>query len=217
MSTIDIQIVSNTISLLPGKAILLKKHSTLVVSDLHIGKAGHFRKYGIPISKSVHQDDLSTLSQIIATHFIKKLLIIGDLFHSELNLEWNLFKSFLENHQQVETILVAGNHDRYTKDVMKDYFSVYEEGYELENIIFSHEPLEINKIAANQYNICGHIHPAVRLNGTGRQSMKLPCFYFGERQGILPAFGKFTGTYIIKPTKADRIYVIAGKKVIAVS
>ena len=217
MSTIDIKIASNTISLLPGKVILIKKHRLLVVSDLHLGKAGHFRKYGIPIAKTVHQDDLTALSEIIIDNQIQKLLIIGDLFHSELNGEWELFNLFLNEHPKLEMILVAGNHDRYTLNVMKKYFTVYEDVYVLENIVFSHEPLPLKNLINSQYNICGHIHPSVKMNGNGRQSLKLPCFYFGEKQGILPAFGKFTGSSLISPSKNDRIYVIAGKKVIAVN
>ncbi|HNU41619.1 MAG TPA: phosphoesterase, partial [Cyclobacteriaceae bacterium] len=65
------------------------------------------------------------------------------------------------------------------------------------------------------YNLSGHIHPAVRLKGTGRQSVMLPCFYFGKQQGILPAFGSFTGMARIVPKKEDRIFVIAENKVIA--
>ena len=42
-------------------------------------------------------------------------------------------------------------------------------------------------------------------------SMRLPCFWFGEKYGVLPAFGDFTGTHRIKPKKGDQVYVCAGK------
>ena len=74
------------------------------------------------------------------------------------------------------------------------------------NIVISHEPLE--EIPEGLYNLAGHIHPGVRLVGKGRQGMTLSCFYFGERQGLMPAFGQFTGRYKIKPEPKDRVFVI---------
>jgi hypothetical protein len=47
--------------------------------------------------------------------------------------------------------------------------------------------------------------------------MTLPCFYFGKDQGILPAFGSFTGMALIAPQKDDRIFVIAENKIQQIS
>jgi len=216
LKTAQLQIGHNELTLLSDKALLINKSKTLVVSDIHLGKAGHFRKYGIPVSKQVHQHDLTLLSKLIDEHKIKRLLIVGDLFHSELNNEWNLFVNFIKEHQDVEPILVAGNHDKYTKTVLSQELLIHETHYSLNGLIFTHEPLEIQAIEKNEYNICGHIHPAVRLNGKGRQSMKLPCFYFGEKQGIIPAFGKFTGAALISPKQNDKVFVITANSIIRV-
>jgi len=211
------QIEDIKITLLARKAMLVQNQQTLVVSDLHLGKAAHFRKHGIPISKNIHQNDLTTLSELLTLTQAKRLLVIGDLFHSELNGEWALFKEFIEKHAEVKMILVAGNHDRYTKSLIKESMEVYESEYRIDRLLFTHEPLIPNAIEAPFYNICGHIHPAVVLRGNGRQKMKLPCFFFGKKQGILPAFGKFTGTAVLTPTTEDKVYVLANEKVIAVS
>jgi metallophosphoesterase superfamily enzyme len=85
----------------------------------------------------------------------------------------------------------------------------------VENLLLTHEPLEI--VPDGQYNLAGHIHPGARLVGGGKQALTLPCFYFGKRQGILPAFGSFTGLYRVRIKKDDKVYVIADKKVIDVS
>ena len=47
------------------------------------------------------------------------------------------------------------------------------------------------------YALCGHIHPGVRLSGSGGQSERLPCFVLGRRRAILPAFGGFTGLALV--------------------
>jgi DNA ligase-associated metallophosphoesterase len=213
----QLKIGNTELTLLSGKALLLNNSQTLVISDLHLGKAGHFRKFGIPISKEVHQTDLSLLSNLVTKHHIKQLLIIGDLFHSDLNNEWDLFVNFIKAHSHVKPVLVAGNHDKYTKSALKEVLTVHEEKYNLNDIIFTHEPMELTKIKTGEYNICGHIHPAIILKGKGRQSMKLPCFYFGEKQGIIPAFGKFTGSALITPKQHDRVFVVTGNHVIPVN
>jgi hypothetical protein len=54
------------------------------------------------------------------------------------------------------------------------------------------------------------------MQGKGRQRLKFPCFYFTPGQGILPAFGSFTGIHPLRPKKNDSIYIIADQKVLHV-
>jgi len=54
----------------------------------------------------------------------------------------------------------------------------------------------------------------VTVTGKGRLKETLPCFCFGPRAALLPAFGSFTGNQVIRPTSEDRIYVVAGDEVI---
>ncbi|MFN9801977.1 MAG: DEAD/DEAH box helicase, partial [Bacteroidota bacterium] len=61
------------------------------------------------------------------------------------------------------------------------------------------------------------LHPAVRMVGPARQSLRLPCFWLGENQSILPAFGEFTGHVLVRPVPGDRIYVVAENEVIGVT
>ena len=64
------------------------------------------------------------------------------------------------------------------------------------------------------FNVCGHIHPGVRIPVGLRQSIRTPCFYFGKKHAILPAFGIFTGNYIINPAVNDSIYAIVEERII---
>jgi len=63
--------------------------------------------------------------------------------------------------------------------------------------------------------LAGHIHPAVRLSGDG-DSVRLPCFWFSPRVGVLPAFGAFTGSATVRPREGDQVFVIADGEIIAV-
>ena len=111
--------------------------------------------------------------------------------------------------------LVIGNHD-IMDDTQYEYaeMEVHPEPYDLAPFILTHHPMEIEDIPDGSTNLCGHIHPAVYLRGIAKQGMKLPCFHFTERQGILPAFGEFTGTAIMRTRKNDQVFVVSGKRVI---
>ncbi|MES2766787.1 MAG: phosphoesterase, partial [Bacteroidota bacterium] len=72
----------------------------------------------------------------------------------------------------------------------------------------------VDEIPPENYLLAGHIHPGVKLTGKGRSVLKLPCFYFGERQGILPAFGGFTGLGIIQPQRASQVFVVVEDSIV---
>ncbi|HMU04607.1 MAG TPA: hypothetical protein PJ990_13330, partial [Saprospiraceae bacterium] len=79
----------------------------------------------------------------------------------------------------------------------------------------THEPQD--EIKNGYYNLAGHIHPGISLKGKGRQKVTLPCFYFGINNGLLPAFGYFTGKAIIKIEKKSDIFAIAEDKIFRIN
>ena len=69
-------------------------------------------------------------------------------------------------------------------------------------------------LTTDHYPVAGHVHPAVTLSGNGR-ALSLPCFYFGREYALLPAFGEFTGTAVIRPRAGERVFVLAGDEIVA--
>jgi len=203
--------------LLPERAIYWPAEKALLVADLHLGKSGHFQKHGIPISGEVHFRDLDVLGTLLETHSVERLIILGDLFHSDYNQEWEIFADFMAEFD-CRKELIIGNHDRL---IAEHYHNagliVYRESLRLGNFELRHEPLADAALSPDAYILCGHIHPGVRLRGAGKQRLRLPCFHFAERQGILPAFGQFTGLAIRYPQEEDHVFVIAEGEVIAIS
>ena len=198
--------------LLPEKAVFWKKQSMLILTDLHLGKAGHFRKAGIPIPTGVHQADLQCLGKLITRYQAQKILMLGDLFHSEINSEWQSFRDFLNQHYQLEFILVKGNHDILPKDAYcEPNLKVYEERWEFSPFSFRHHPIEYPEMGSG-YPVCGHIHPGYKVKIKAGQSIKLPCFFFSASQAILPAFGKFTGCVHVAKKAEDQVFVILSEE-----
>ena len=190
--------------LLPEAAIYVPDRQVLLVADLHLGKAEHFRKHGIGLPGDVTQRDLEKLSELIATYLPARVVILGDLFHSDYNPSWERFMDLVRSYESVDFRLVVGNHDILEDSNYEGLTLSYQ--YTIGNIVCTHEPLDVSM--ENRYNLCGHIHPGARLRGKGRQYLKLPCYHFGAHTGIMPAFGSFTGLHIVKPVAGDQIYVI---------
>ena len=201
--------------LLPQKAIYWQKRKTLLVADLHIGKSGHFRKNGIAVPKQVNQSNLNQLSELIDSVNTEHLIILGDLFHSDINNEWQQFVEWRKNYNKLQVSLVIGNHDILEKEnYHAGYLNIFKK-MSMGPFLLVHDINGIDDHSLiDDYILSGHIHPAVQLKGRGRQSMKLPCFYFGQSYGILPAFGGFTGTHVIEPKSDDRVYLIADSKIL---
>lgn len=210
MDDFKIELLNQTLMLSASKVAFWVEERMLIVSDVHLGKAAHFRKSGIPIPTEIHSQDLLKLDYLINKYQPVTVTFLGDLFHSDHNEEWSAFTVWLDRHKAIDTILVKGNHDILSQHA-----------YELPNLKIIDEwqlgPFHLThqEVKSNFYNISGHVHPAIWLTGNARQGLRLPCFYFTERKAIFPAFGNFTGGYAIKPAKKSKIYAVAEDRIIA--
>jgi DNA ligase-associated metallophosphoesterase len=200
--------------LLAQKGIFFPDYQTLVLADLHFGKINHFRKSGIPVPAKANSRNYETLIYLLNLYKPSRLLFLGDLFHSHYNEEWEVLGQIKNHFGGCSFELVIGNHDIMGEHQYQKYdLILHPTEFTLGKIVFTHETKE--DVPDGYYNLSGHLHPGVRLMGSGKQSMMLPCFYFSRNHGILPAFGSFTGLAQINPKKEDRIFVIAEDKIIA--
>lgn len=194
------------------RALYLQKERLLAISDLHLGKAAHFRKAGLAVPTNVSQSDLDRLSRLLHHYQPKTLLINGDMFHSDYNTEIDEFAKWRAHFKEIQFILVKGNHDRQKKEIYTDLgIEVYEPNYNCLGFCFIHDVI---KCQSNLYSIAGHIHPGVSVFNKAKQRLKFPCFYFGENYGILPAFSGFTGLQLVKPKENDLVFAITPTKVV---
>lgn len=205
-------VVGTDLVLLPQKAIYIPALRVLVIADLHLGKSMHFRKSGLPLPAQGNEKDYRVLDKLVRHYCPERVIFLGDLFHSDHNREWDRFIVWRRQYTSLEMLLVEGNHD-----IMHPHHYLYADittaaSVLLGGILWTHEPSAEDPGYA--YHIYGHIHPAVRLSGAARQSVRVPCFIFGERFGIMPAFGKLTGLHVLYPSKTDSIYGITNDKVL---
>lgn len=197
------------------RALFWEEEKTLVVSDLHFGKTGHFRKSGIPVPQSVYKEDLQRLINLLNHFRPGQLMVVGDFFHSHANTELDWFRRWRDDLSDLRITLVRGNHD-----ILKDAWyrsasiDVIEPELIMPPFLFTHDRCADSR---EHYTFCGHIHPGITLHGLGRQSLRFPCFYFGDHHCILPAFSRFTGTARIDPARHESVFAIVEDQLIKIT
>ena len=199
-----------TLWLSPDRCIYWEEQKSLIVSDLHFGKTGHFRKSGIAVPQNVYKEDMQRLMNLVQFYKPDQLVVVGDLFHSVLNKELEFFKRWRSDINSLHIQLVKGNHDILKKEWYSDTnISVSDLHFQLGNFCFVHDISHACAPSVSiQYYFSGHIHPCVLLKGAAKQSLSLPCYYFTDNFAVIPAFSKFTGTALIDKKSSDRIYAI---------
>ncbi|MBW4583154.1 MAG: ligase-associated DNA damage response endonuclease PdeM [Tildeniella nuda ZEHNDER 1965/U140] len=211
----QITVLGTELQLLPEKAIYVEHLQMLLVSDVHLGKSETFQAAGIPISNRVNQDSLDRLQALCLKMQPKTLIILGDLFHSRFSLVkevldgWSRFLDAID----LEVKLIIGNHDRALINSLSQLsITCFTDALQCDRLLLSHEPCSQPKAL----NICGHIHPCVRLR-TKLDNLRLPCFYLEQQQKrlVLPSFGAFTGGYEVELKPGSTAYVIAENTVVA--
>ncbi|NIG53300.1 ligase-associated DNA damage response endonuclease PdeM [Chitinophaga sp. Cy-1792] len=198
--------------LLPERAIFWEEEQALIVSDLHLGKATHFRKAGIAVPAGIVTEDLFRLQRLITKLNPAQIIIVGDMFHSHENREVDYFRLWRQQFANVRFHLVVGNHDIMPAEVYTTLDIHTTDQLTINDIHFIHEPCEEHN--GYTYTFSGHLHPGFVMAGPARQRLRLPCFYFGRHCGILPAFGEFTGLASLAAEPDEPVFVIAGNAIV---
>lgn len=202
----------------PERSIFWENEKALILSDSHFGKTGHFRKSGIPMPQHIFLEDLQRLFNLLQFYKPEKLIVVGDLFHSRSNKEHLLFEKWRKDFEQLEILLVKGNHDVLKPDWYEQTrINVFADTpLKINAFAFTHDYLDIEKYSEHQdaYFFTGHLHPGISIRGKSRQHLSFPCFYFNETFAVLPAFSKFSGLALINKKKTDNVFAIVNGELI---
>lgn len=207
----EITLNGNPACLLFQKAVFFPEKSWLVIADLHLGKVAHFRREGIAMPAVAQQEDYARLYRLIDEVAPQRIIFLGDLFHSSLNDDWINFAGLITNYPRITFTLVRGNHDLIHQGLYKELDVFVTDCIEADGLLFTHQPEDT--VQSRLVNIAGHIHPGFTIYGIGRQSAKLPCFYYSSHQLILPAFGGLTGLFAMPAEHGADIYLVLSDEV----
>ena len=210
----EIEIRDQRFELLHQKGVFWKDTRTLLIGDLHLGKITHFRKEGIAAPSAALENNFTRLDEMVVENKAERIILLGDLFHSRYNKEWERFAEWRKKYAEVQINIVPGNHDILPRQLFDASKIIIQENFSESQFLFAHHP--VDESAGPNFIFCGHIHPVYCLHSGGKQHLKLPCFVMDAHQMILPSFGIFTGGYEMHVKPGRKIFVIAGKTVIQV-
>ncbi len=213
-------IAGQTLHLLPERAVFWAEERMLLVADAHFGKAATFRAHGVPVPHGTTADNLERLDALIARWRVENIVFLGDFLHAreaQGTRTVDAIAAWRARHGGVTMTLVRGNHDARAGDPPSRLgIDVVDESWTIGPFSMRHHPTACE----HGYVLAGHLHPGYRLVGRAGDGLRLPCFWFGDeagsRVGVLPAFGAFTGTWIVDALPDDRVFVVAPDAVHAV-
>ena len=211
--SLEMQVAGETLRLFPERAAWWAASRTLLVADPHFGKAATFRALGVPVPRGTTGDALERLDALLRRVDVRRILFLGDFLHARRGRSGRTLGTLAQwraAHHHVEMTIVRGNHDRESGDVPEVGIQGIDAPLVDAPFVFAHVP----SVDDQGYVIAGHLHPGADLVGAGRQHMRLPCFWFGSRTAVLPAFGDFTGLWPATPAPDDRLFVIAGGEIV---
>ena len=210
VSTCKVHWAGVELHLLPERVIWWPQEQTLFIADLHMGKAATYRALGQPVPGGTTQENLDRLSALMAKHSPQQIIFLGDFLHAAAARTAGVMAALAQwraCHAGVAMTLVRGNHDSRAGDPPASLrIEVVDEPYLLGPFALCHHP----QLHATHFVLAGHVHPVCRLSGRGRDSLRMPCFVAAAGQAVLPAFGEFTGGWMVAAEVGRRLYPVGG-------
>ena len=195
-----IEIVEGVILLrgLPG--VLLKRTSTVVIADLHLGYEESMARQGVFLPRLQGSKAVRIVRRIRELTGAKRLVINGDIKHefgrllrSEKLEVARLIKAAFDSGFR-EVVLVRGNHDNYIRPVVEALGGTVTEDLEEDGILVTHGHKRIGEHPGTV--LIGHEHPSISLQVSGMKA-RYPVFLLvplEEGEGVvvvLPAVGAY--------------------------
>ena len=201
------------LQLLPDPALWWPAQATVFIADLHLGKAASFRALGQPVPGGTTRDNLLRLDALIATTGARHLVCLGDFLHAasaRTPAVLQALANWRARHPSLRITLVRGNHDDHAGDPPGELgIEVVDEPWLCGPFACCHHP----QAHATHFVLAGHAHPVCRLQGPGRDSLRLPCFVSTSADATLPAFGAFTGGWLVRRRAGQVLHAVGGERV----
>ncbi len=188
--------VDNNIYFTKYGAAYLEDISAVVISDIHMGYEDVLAKNGIFLPRVQAKIIYETVEQIIDKYEPEKLIINGDLKHEfshNTPQEWSDVAELLKViGRRSKPIVVKGNHDNFIANIASKLdikvYDIYREG----KYTFHHGHKEFNW---KDIAIIGNEHPAIGLRDSVDSVIKLPCFLYFKKEGliVIPALSIYAG------------------------
>jgi DNA ligase-associated metallophosphoesterase len=216
--TTEIDFAGTRLLLHPERAVIWPARKSVVIADLHLGKAASFRTAGVPVPAGTTSADVARLEGILSASGAARLVILGDFLHSRAGRQREVFDTvqrWRESRRQLEILLVRGNHDRGAGAPPAEWgIQQVEEPFEDGGFVLSHTP----DCKAARPVLAGHIHPVYSLRDYDGSTVRAGCFVVDSEPEclVLPSFGRFTGGHSVHTRPLRKLFITTGTRIVRV-
>lgn len=189
-------------------------HSTLILSDIHMGYEESLNKGGVLIPRAQFKDTIERLKKLFQrikdmNMDVEHVIINGDLKHefgAISDTEWRntlgLLDFLLKKCERIT--LIKGNHDTILGPIAKKRNVQIVDSFVIDDIFICHgdEIPSSDEFKKAKRVIIGHEHPAIGLK-EGSRTEKFKCFLHGKYKAkeliVMPSFNLVQeGTDVLK-------------------
>jgi len=227
-----ITLADQRIDILPDRAAWWPATQTLILADVHLGKAEALAHQGVALPGCILDESLTRLSRLINALAARRVTIVGDLLHAPAGLTIAMrtrVASWRATHASIDFIIIPGNHDHKLDLVAREWnFRITPNRWLDGPFAFVHDPADIptadirTREFASRLWWTGHIHPCVQLGQrSGKRfaspradSLKLPCFVLSNWGVCLPAFSLFTAGVPVDIANDQSAFAIAERTIV---
>ncbi|MGB6228840.1 MAG: ligase-associated DNA damage response endonuclease PdeM [Litorimonas sp.] len=184
------------------KGAFLPDCETLLVADLHFEKGSYLQAIGgAPLPTYDTPDTVARLGELIEIFRPRRVAALGDSFH-DIHAGDRLADADLAAMNDLVGAVerftwILGNHD---PDVPKDLRGDREDHLECGGFLLTHHPTA--PLVEDGVNVCGHLHPKVRIATRGG-GLSAPCWAASRDRIIMPSFGTYTGGLDVRHPAID--------------
>jgi DNA ligase-associated metallophosphoesterase len=217
-------VAGQSLTFLPQRAVWWPATQTLIIADVHLGKAETLASSGVAAPDGLATHDLARLSALIAQHDARRAIVLGDLLHAPVGLTPSLIdevRGWRQKHAGLRLQLVPGNHDRKLSLVQDAWgLEVLGAVHDEAGLRLVHEPPAPRGTGETRVQpvLCGHLHPMAVLRGKGDR-LRLHAFLLSHDAAgsvssvVLPAFCTFASGVVV-PHEGETL-AIAGEEIVA--
>ena len=189
----------------PRRRCTGRREKTLFVADFHLGKAASFRSAGIPLPSGTTTENVERLDRAIDTTGAQAVVFLGDFLHSaegRAHAHARALRRVARARTRRSSSRSCAATTTRTPATRREAWGVaLHRGGRAPRPLHRSTTSPAQRAAATRSRATS-IPPCA--SPARASSLRLPCFWFGARYGVLPAFGAFTGTAEVLPREATR-------------
>ncbi len=167
------------------RCLILEKEHVLVIGDLHLGYEKALEDEGVYIPRMNTDSIRDSLNRIISKYEPETIVLLGDIKHDFKRAKYEgkeEVRSILDLILgAAEVVVIRGNHDNYIQNIISDYGLMAVDYADIGGYRLGHGHVD----SGVRPVIIGHEHPSVRIAGALSGGMKVQCFMYARKEGVI--------------------------------